>query len=194
MRVRTRGPSPLVKAIADRLFTAFEGQTWAKHFKMLPMFAPSPFACSAHCCPAATHARSAAIACAFLAAIVLSTRPTTACAQDAFTPPSAQQAKEAQLLQRIDALEKRVETNEKAEKSDSQTVSAAPGPLFPASLPLPLPVKGALAGLTFPSAETPAERVLGVMNGQEMYVSQGVVLHREVPKPPVAPAKKARQP
>lgn len=101
------------------------------------------------------------------------------------------QAKEAQLQQRIDALEKRLEKTEKTEKKSEEKKETDAAVQLPATLPLPLPGKGAFPALTLTPAEAP-ERVLGILNGQEIYVSQGMVLHRDPPKP--AKAKKGAQP
>lgn len=135
--------------------------------------------------------RKSALACACTILFLAVAKPDTACAQDAFAPPSATQAREVQLQQRLEALEKRLEKSEKEEKKDEGKKDPDAGQPLPATLPLPLTGKSAF-GLTLTAAETPTERVLGVMNGQEIYVLQGMVLHRDPPKPAASQAKAAK--
>lgn len=132
-----------------------------------------------------------------MACIFLLLAATHSYAADVFVSPAVASAaateQEARIARLEEALKKALE---KMEKSDPVTEEVKQGGPAPTPMPSPL-VKGAPGAMRADFAVLPLpvagdmERILGVMNGAEIYVLDGVVRKREIP-PPAAGAANTR--
>lgn len=117
-------------------------------------------------------------------------------AADVFVAPGAADLAASVQEQRTARLEAQLKAAlEKLDKLDSGKEAKAAGDVKsgsdeskqPTPIPMPLPspfLKGSMQGLgVVPAPLVDVERVIGVMNGQEIYVLEGVVRQRDVSEP-----------
>ena len=122
------------------------------------------------------------------------------CAADAFVPPNAadiavserEQARDDRIGRLEKAIASVVDALERSEKgkgdAKGEEIPKAAGVSVPVPMPSPLvrahSTQGGRPEVAFPIAQLPeVERVIGIVNGEEIYVIDGVVRRREVVLP-----------